>query len=730
MSNQAINGLNIPSIQNNKPITFQQNATPSMQGVTIPASGNDTFQSSTSMQGVDPNTVKQSVDQTVNNNYVANRMKASSDSNPLAVAGLTGVTWYGIAQAMDKVNEKYSGEWATSLPGKIAKWGDDVSSKNWLGRKIDRGLRRIEVQLYKWSKKSKFLYSLMNHSTRPENQFARVPGLGMPGFHGTDVGQVFDEFMEPIAGKPKTILGFPTGGIKNLFQKLENYNIPQSEIDALFDSVKGKSPLEQAVALQAKELEILGAKPEVIQKFKDGKISLENMQKHAEGLKRRHFKLSRKEYAALKGKALDNPAEFEAMFDRMARNPKTKDWKVSIWRSKGNSIFHKLANKLGDNAFGRFFEKLGNYWVKGVNHLFGRSVRMSEVSNKYKVVYGKGAKSKLGKALNKALAWIIEGGTNRFAGGKLAVLMQAAIFGDMFYQTIKAPKNEKIKTLMERGVNDFSYFIALTLGIMGMHKIGGFKYAGMSVKEREAYRAALKIHNDKVVAKAFATKADHKASAKALKDMLNAKGIKNPITKLFHKIGKFLNIGNERVLAYRSTSKWNMNWFRRLANGNIIGVPMRIIIPMMIVTPFIAKAATTLCHKIFGRPTHSVLDEEQEEQPDQTQQPNTQNPQQPGVAPNQNPSMGSNPQPKDPQTYADSNLIKQTLNGTKKPVRTYIPSPDCQIKGMAPTRNYIPSPQGMVQENPDLTAAERAMAQADMAEKYINETLASLNQPM
>jgi hypothetical protein len=60
--------------------------------------------------------------------------------------------------------------------------------------------------------------------------------------------------------------------------------------------------------------------------------------------------------------------------------------------------------------------------------------------------------------------------------------------------------------------------------------------------------------------------------------------------------------------------------------------------------------------------------------------------------------MGGNPQPKDPQTYADSNLIKQTINGTKAPVRTYIPSPDCQIRNMAPTRSYIPSSQGMVQE--------------------------------
>ena len=76
----------------------------------------------------------------------------------------------------------------------------------------------------------------------------------------------------------------------------------------------------------------------------------------------------------------------------------------------------------------------------------------------------------------------MEGCTNRFAGGKLAVAMQAGIFADMLYQTIKAPKGEKIKTFGERFVNDFTYFIAMTLGIMGMHKIGGFKYAGLDKK--------------------------------------------------------------------------------------------------------------------------------------------------------------------------------------------------------------------------------------------------------
>ncbi len=704
MSNQAVNGLNIPSIQNNKQVAFKQNANPAMQGMTVPAYGNDSFQNSTTMQGIDQAAVKQSVDQTVNNNYLTNRAKASSESNPLAVGAITTGLWYGIAQGMDKVNEKCGGKWEDSLLGKIGKAGDKISN-TWLGKKFDRGLRKIDVLLHKWSKKSKILYSLLNHSTKPENQFAKMPGAGIHGFLSADAAQILDEFTQPIAGKPSTILGMPTGKIKNLFQKLENYGLSQAEIDTFFNSVKSKTVLEQAIELQAKELEILGAKPSVIQKFKAGKIPLENMQKHAEALKIKAMGLTKKQFAAIKGNLLDNPKEAIKIFETMANNPKTANWKVSIWRSTGNKL------------------------SKIKNHLFGRTVSFSEYRNKYYATLGKGSKSKLGKLFNKAFGWIVEGGTNRFAGGKIAVLMQAAIFGDMIYQSIIAPKGEKFKTLMERGVNDFSYFIALTLGIMGMHKIGGFKYAGVDIKGREAFRKALAAHNAKVDAKAFATKADFKASEKAVKNLLNAKGIKNPITKLLHKIGKFINIGNERFHSYKSTSKWNMNFLRKLANGNIIGVPMRIIIPMMIVTPFIAKLATTACHKIFGRPTHSVLDEE-EEKPEQTQQQATQQtPPQPAVAPNSNPTnLGRKPEYKNPQTYADTNLIKQTLNGTKAPVRTYIPSPDCQIEGLAPKRTYIPSPEGMVQQAPDLTPAERAMAQADLAEQQIHETLATLNQ--
>ena len=84
------------------------------------------------------------------------------------------------------------------------------------------------------------------------------------------------------------------------------------------------------------------------------------------------------------------------------------------------------------------------------SHLFGRLASLSEYKNKYIATLGKGNKTTLGRALPKSLGWFMEGCTNRFAGGKLAVAMQAGIFADMLYQTIKAPKGEKIKTFGEK----------------------------------------------------------------------------------------------------------------------------------------------------------------------------------------------------------------------------------------------------------------------------------------
>ena len=59
----SINGLNIPSIQNNKPVNFQQTVV------------------STPMQGVAVDQEK--LRQAASDNYISNRVKATQGDNPL-----------------------------------------------------------------------------------------------------------------------------------------------------------------------------------------------------------------------------------------------------------------------------------------------------------------------------------------------------------------------------------------------------------------------------------------------------------------------------------------------------------------------------------------------------------------------------------------------------------------------------------------------------------------------
>lgn len=347
--------------------------------------------------------------------------------------------------------------------------------------------------------------------------------------------------------------------------------------------------------------------------------------------------------------------------------------------------------------------------------------------------------------------------------------MQAGIFADMLIHTFKAPKGEKGKTLAERFVNDFTYFMAMPLGIVAMHKVGGLKYAGMTTEQVKAYREALKQFNNDVKAGLLSDKSTYKARAKDLKKMLKA-DVKNPITKLFKKIGGFINIGNETKLARRSASKWNLNLLRKSGNffKNLAGVPLRIAIPLAIVSPFLAKLTTKGAHAMFGKPTKSVLDEGKEEENNQTAQtlsPEQQKAMQEAIikaaqaqAATAQAQIHQVPQSqtnlinqyvnaqKNQTSNTNTNLINQAVTNAQQtsiankpnvknaadklpvsnsPKRSYIPSPECGIPAEVKKSKYIPSPESVVSAGPaeDYSAAEMALSKADQAEKNVMETL-------
>ena len=387
-----------------------------------------------------------------------------------------------------------------------------------------------------------------------------------------------------------------------------------------------------------------------------------------------------------------------------------KKIKFSVWR--GN-----------DNILGK---------IK--SHLIGRIATPQEYLNKYKAILGKGNTSRLGKFLPASLGWLTEGTTSRFAGGKLAVAMQSYFLADMLYHTIKAPKGEKTKTFAERFVNDFTYFMAMTFGIKAMHKVGGLKYLGIKDKAGiEAYRKGVEVFKAKHAAGLLKNKKAYKFAQKRLDVLLGKQNVKGFFNKLFFKVGKLINLGNERIPAYKSTSKYNLNWLRKCANGNILGVPLRFAIPMLVISPFLAKLTTKTAHKIFGKPTNSVLDEDKEPEEVKTAQQQTQ-PQ------NNNIPEVNKPQqpPRNPNQYADSNLIKQRTNAingqqqvnnvnpqqaTPNATNPNVAQPTKENEEKEPVRTYIPSPVGMVPQTPDMSGINQAMSQADAAEKYANSVL-------
>lgn len=687
MSDTAINPINIPSLQPKNQVNFQQNPS-----YTQPP-----------MQGTGSEQIRQSVD----NSYLANRAKASGDATPEQLLPFWLASWYGLGQLMDKFNPLCRGEYKDSILGKIGGWGDKVSTETRVGRGIENGLQWIDNKTTALAKKNKIVNALKNYSTRPEWSFAKTPGAGVHGFLATDTEQLFENFLNPLTNRQvkSPLFGIPLSAKSNYYQGLEQYgNITQQEINNFVKSLKGKTFAEKTLALQKKELELLGANADIVAKI-EGKTGLKGLEKLAKSLKVKKlgFK-SIREFNELKGKFLDNP-------DKIMKALENADKKIkfSVWR--GN-----------DNILGK---------IK--SHLIGRIATPQEYLNKYKAILGKGNTSRLGRFLPASLGWLTEGTTSRFAGGKLAVAMQSYFLADMLYHTIKAPKGEKTKTFAERFVNDFTYFMAMTFGIKAMHKVGGLKYLGIKDKAGiEAYRKGVEAFKAKHAAGLLKNKKAYKFAQKRLDVLLGKQNVKGFFNKLFFKVGKLINLGNERIPAYKSTSKYNLNWLRKCANGNILGVPLRFAIPMLVISPFLAKLTTKTAHKIFGKPTNSVLDEDKEPEEVKTaQQTQPQNNNIPEVNKPQQP-------PRNPNQYADSNLIKQRTNAingqqqvnnvnpqqaTPNATNPNVAQPTKENEEKEPVRTYIPSPVGMVPQTPDMSGINQAMSQADAAEKYANSVL-------
>lgn len=618
--------------------------------------------------------------------YISNRAKQTQTDWLALPAGVA--TWYGICKGMDYFNNVSCDKAYMDTPfGKLGAWGDKMSDKyfNSAFAKSDAGkgfhnfLGNTKKSFLNFVNKNKVLSAIWNTPTTPENKMVIGQSKGLFGFHSMEVDTLIPSFLEQ----------------SEVPQQLERYGMKQDAIDKLKQALKGKKKAERLALIEAEEFKLFGVK-------------------NADDLR------------AAKIKALG--FKDTAQFDKISKDYLKHADEILEALKKSNPNMY-ITRCTGEGTLG------------GVKKLFfSRKATFKELANKYTLLIDNPHKSGLGKFLSKGLGWVLEGATNRFAGGKMVAIMQAFILSQAALTAFRAEGGvgEKVKTFIERNVNDFSYIFAAPLAIMGMHRVGGMKYAGMTKEQVDKYREALKAFNEKADAKGFATKAEYKTAKGKLKAMLQGDTKNGFFTKMFKKIGSFINIGNEKINPYLSKADNNMNFIRKLGKWttNAAGYPLRFGLAMFVLMPFVSKTITKASNAIFGKPKVSVLDEEQAEE-QKTKDENVNNQlallrqeamarQQATMAHQQMAQQYQNAPKMDMLSkYKQGQNGYNTVTNTTNINNTYVGQPQQQEqKQPEPVRTYIPSPVGVQVAAPNMDAANAAMQRSMNAEQEALRMLA------
>lgn len=292
---------------------------------------------------------------------------------------------------------------------------------------------------------------------------------------------------------------------------------------------------------------------------------------------------------------------------------------------------------------GEFVEitKIRQLWNMPLPKILHRKIYFSEIANKLEAL--KGLKSHvpataMGKMLPKGMIRVLEGMTNGTAGGKLMMLMQAYIYANAIKATVEAPKGEKLKTFMENAIYDLGWYLMMPFGIGLMHKAGGLQYIGMSKEQVATYRKNVEAFNAKAKVGGFASRAEYVSELKSLKAELKGgvaglsfknsfksfkafkEGVKGMFMKPLKWAGRVVAVGLEtprgfvkaELAAKKGFGAGVQRFFRNFKFNmkNFAAYPMRFGLFMFVIAPFLGKLCAKGSHAIFGRPTKSVLDDE------------------------------------------------------------------------------------------------------------------------
>ena len=284
--------------------------------------------------------------------------------------------------------------------------------------------------------------------------------------------------------------------------------------------------------------------------------------------------------------------------------------KIEELVSKNPALKDKL---LRSNGASMFMPK----WL--VPKFLREKVTFNEILNKAKLIENyKNFKSPLGAKLSGGLFRSLEAATNGMVGGKLGVLMQALFIGQSLKSAVDAPKGEKVATFMEELVSMMAYTLTMGLQMRALNSVAGLKFIGMSEADYKNYHRAVALAKQAAKSGDARNYYRFKNAIKTYEARANAN--LKPWQKPVKWFGKLLSIGRvkETVRPLKSKPKnaaqipftGLKNTFKAIPYklktvGGFVG---RAALIMAVISPVFSNWAVKISHKIFGKPTNSILD--------------------------------------------------------------------------------------------------------------------------
>lgn len=358
-------------------------------------------------------------------------------------------------------------------------------------------------------------------------------------------------------------------------------------------------------------------------------------------------------------------------------------------------------------------------WLKFVGG--SRKVTFREIGNKMQVILGlknPNGTSALGKMFSKGGLLSLEGLTNGTMGPRIFIALNALFLAQSIKAAANAPKGEKFKTFAEEMTQLCAWLVTAPLAIKAYHTLAGLKYIGMheavkNSKGKTIINSTVKQFRQKIQelntlnATGALSKADYKSRLQEIKTMFkgNSKWYQKPLKW----IGNLMSTGLETINPCKNGNILDKILYPfRAINAGIkrhgIGKIGRIIAIAAVLMPMLSNACVKICHKIFGRPTKSVLDDPAKEE----NKTNT-----PTQMPNNGQSvldiLHQTKQDTRPVKRPDSSLIKIMQNNINNPQ----PVANSPIKNSGDgARHYIPkdTPPENIKHADDL--------EPEVAEKY------------